>query len=125
MPTPIQVLTAEDVREIARQVVRELGGARGPVEHSQRDGERPAGARRDLYLQAWRALNRAGDPDVRAEGRARIMSADAWARFVASGNAPQRKRGPRLVTCGPSPLAANASTDDIVLEQLGGRRRRP
>ena len=106
----IDIPTREEIRAMIRE---ELRGARGT--YSQRDGERPTGAGRERYLRAWRALRRAGDRDVRTEGRARLMTADAWARFVAS-----ERPTPRFEVVAP-PLEISRS--DRVLVALGGVRR--
>jgi len=110
----------EQLRALIREELRNERVGRTVVMHSQRDGERPAGAGRIRYLRAWRALRDAGDPDVRTEGRARLMSPTAWARFVAGekGERPVPAARPRLVAVPrPSPVDVEAR----VLADLGAR----
>jgi hypothetical protein len=56
---------------------------------SQRDGERPVGCGRAKYLRVWRRARAAGDAGATSEGRARILTPDAWARHR---QLPSRKR---------------------------------
>lgn len=95
---------------IDERLARSTGGA---VVHSQKDGERPVGAGLTKYLRAWRAGRDAGDAGVWAEGRARLMTADAWSRLSRVESAP------RLKVVEP---AAPVSLDDAVLAELGARR---
>ena len=113
-------LPVEQLRALIREELRHERAGRSVVMHSQRDGERPAGAGRIRYLRAWRALRDAGDPDVRREGRARLMSQSSWARFVAGekGEKPAPAARPRLVAVPrPSPVDVEAR----VLADLGAR----
>jgi hypothetical protein len=55
--------------------------------YSQRDGERPTGAGRVKYLRVWSVANAADSSEAWAEGRARLMSAEAWRRHQT----PQRR----------------------------------
>jgi hypothetical protein len=91
----------------------ELASAPAKRTYSQVDGERPAGVGRARYLRAWRVGHEAGDPECCADGRARTMSAAAWARHGAS--APTTVTPPRDV----------APVRDVdVLEELGLATRR-
>lgn len=74
---------------------------------SQRDGELPAGAGRIKYLRAWRRARDAGDAGAWAEGRARLMSAEAWAKW---------SRTQALPKAAPVPEAPS------LLAQLGAKR---
>ncbi len=83
---PIEALA----QAVAPHVARILGAlvAVPPRPYSQKDGERPAGAGRVLYLREHRALVRAGDPGAWSEGRARLMTSDAWSRAMAKHRPP-------------------------------------
>lgn len=78
--------------------------------HSQKDTERPAGAGRARYLRAWRTLHSAGDVGVRIEGRARLMTVDAWARHIASEHTER-----------PLSLVETKTASARILDMLGGR----
>jgi hypothetical protein len=81
-----------------------------PRPFSQVDGERPPGCGRRRFLAAWRSRHATGDPGASAEGRARILSPDAWARFIED----EAPRAPlRLVSPAQSPS---------MLDRLGARR---
>lgn len=69
--------------------LRALVATGGEREYSQLDAERPAGVGRARYLRAWRRGRDAGDPECRADGRARTMTPAAWARWGAA--APTRR----------------------------------
>lgn len=97
------VSAAEDVLTAAlRGLVRELVAEelanvrRALVEFSQLEGQRPIGVKSTRYLRAWRRGRDAGDPECRADGRARLMTAAAWERWGAS--APTRVTRYRGVT---------------------------
>lgn len=51
---------------------------------SQVDGERPPGCGRARYLRVWRRARDAGDPGATADGRARILTRDAYERHAAT-----------------------------------------
>jgi len=106
----IEILTREDVRALIRE---ELRGRRGTF--SQNDGERPVGCGREKFLRVWRALHAAHDPGATAEGRARILTTDAWARFVSN----EKPLKPRLLELVPQ----ERSRADRVLDALGGKRK--
>ncbi len=87
-----------------------------PRPYSQRDGERPVGAGRVLYLREHRALVRNRDKGAWSEGRARLMSHEAWSRAMA-------KHAPALAA--PAPRAADSGDlDDVTLAEIGLVRRR-
>jgi hypothetical protein len=103
----VDIPTREEIRQMIRE---ELRGARNT--YSQLDGERPAGAGRARYLRAWRTLRSAADAGATAEGRARIITHEAWTRFVASEAARHH-----AVVATPETSRANR-----VLAALGGAR---
>lgn len=76
---------------------------------SQRDGERPSGAGRVKYLRAWRRARDEGDAGAWAEGRARLMNAEAWARW-------SRISTPAPVTTAP---AAPSLLDELGAKLVG------
>lgn len=89
-----------------------LPAASGP--YSQLDGERPSGVGRARYLRAWRRGRAAADPEVTADGRARLMTPAAWRSHGAS--AAHERRPPKVTPIRPA--------DDAVLVELGlGTRR--
>jgi hypothetical protein len=100
--TPIDALEALAV-VLAPYLSPLLTGAL-PRPFSQADGERPPGAGRAKFLRTWRRARDAGDAGAWAEGRARLMSEEAWARWSRT----ERARVLEPAT----PL----------LEELGGRR---
>lgn len=51
-----------------------------PRPFSQLDGERPAGCGRIKYLRVWRRARDAGDEGATVDGRARLMTIEAYAR---------------------------------------------
>ncbi len=55
--------------------------------YSQHDGERPPGAGKAKYLRTWRRARDAGDAGAWAEGRARLMTAEAWAAWSRTAKA--------------------------------------
>jgi hypothetical protein len=79
------------------------------AEYSQVDGQRPIGVGRVRYLRAWRRGYAAGDPEVREDGRARLMTPAAWARHGATVR--RREAKPELPV---------VSSD--LLAELGARR---
>jgi hypothetical protein len=90
-------------------------GARIALElarYTQRDGERPAGKSRIAYLRVFRRALVAGD--AHHEGRACVMSREAWERYARTAPpTPPRRSRPRLA------LASALSVDDEVLAELG------
>jgi hypothetical protein len=78
----VEIFTEADIRRFIREEIARATPA--PQTYSQLDGQRPAGAGRVKYLRAWHALVAAGDTGAWAEGRARLMTAEAWARFISA-----------------------------------------
>jgi len=92
----------------------ELVSAPAPRVYSQLDAERPPGIGRARYLRAWRRGRDAGDAECCADGRARVMTAGAWARHGASSTSPRRALDE------PSrPLAIVRDLDADTLAELG------
>lgn len=77
---------------------------------SQRDGERPPGCGRAKFLRAHRLLVAAGDARAWSEGRARLISRDAWARFA---------RDERPAPNPPASSSRPVDEDAAALESLG------
>lgn len=76
--------------------------------YSQRDGELPPGARRVKFLRTWRRARDAGDVGAWAEGRARLMTPECWAKWSRTERPPAVAKAPP-----PSPS---------LLEELGAKR---
>jgi hypothetical protein len=87
----------------------------GPVTYSQRDGERPSGCGRAKFLRVHRRARLSGDPGATTEGRARLMTADAWARHHDA--VPSRRRVAPVV----APVAMNVA-ERVRLDLVRGRR---
>lgn len=51
-----------------------------PRPYSQLEGERPPGCGRARYLRVWRRARDARDPGATADGRARLLTVDAYER---------------------------------------------
>ncbi len=83
------------------------------IVYSQLDGQRAPGAGHAKHLRVWHAAAAAGDPGATKEGRARLLTADAWARWCDA--LPSRARGKREA----EPVL---SIDDQVAAKLGVRR---
>jgi hypothetical protein len=110
-PSSASTLPAEALRALAAVLAPYLvphlsGAATRPF--SQRDGERPPGAGRAKYLRTWRRARDAEDTGAWSEGRARLMSPEAWGRWsrFASRHAPVK-------------VAPSAPT---LLDELGAKR---
>ena len=78
---------------------------------SQHDGSRPPGCGRVRYLRIWRSAFRAGDAGATRDGRARLLTHDAYQRFA---------RIERAVESSPRPVEDEAND---VLSELGAVRR--
>jgi hypothetical protein len=89
---------------LAPYLVPLLSGAPGRP-FSQADGQRPPGAGKPKYLRTWRRARDAGDAGAWAEGRARLMSQEAWARWSRT----------------EAPAVAKPAAPSL-LEELGARR---
>jgi hypothetical protein len=74
--------------------------------YSQAEGERPPGAGRAKYLRAWRRARDAADAGAWAEGRARLMTAEAWARFSRTAR----------------PVMTKPPAAPTLLDELGAKR---
>jgi len=83
--------------------------------YSQLDGERPPGRSRESYLARHRRARKAGDHGAWVEGRAHLMTGEAWDRYAPRPAAARKAPG-------PVPVAIR-NLDDDVLRQLGGRSR--
>ena len=82
--------------------------------YSQADGQRFPGAGRTKHLRVWQEAFKAGDPGATKQGRARLLTKEAWLRYC---ELPSRKTP-------PAPISAVApNLDDEILERLGGKRR--
>ena len=92
-----------------------LGRATAATLFSQRDGERPAGCGAAKYLRVHRLAREANDPGATRQGRARLLTPDAWDRWASA--IPSRARR----TPEPAPVSA-VSIDDVVARKLGVRR---
>ncbi len=103
MSDPMRAL-AEALRPYLQQA------SRGVTVFSQKDGERPPGCGRPKYLRAWRQAHEQGDAGAWSEGRARLMSAECWAR--------------RARTEAPSTAKAVvvSTPEDDLLAELGATR---
>lgn len=82
--------------------------------YSQRDGERPTGCGREKFMKAHRRGRRAGDSGCWAEGKALLMTRDAWGRL---SRAPQARPPLALVK-----QASADGVDDALLAEFGARR---
>jgi hypothetical protein len=110
---PVVTLVDERVRAIVREEIQSVARSQRAA-YSQRDHERPVGASRVRFLRVWRVAHAARDTGAWAEGRARIMTADAWERWAsASGQRPR----PELRAPAPK-----ADPDTELLVELGARR---
>jgi hypothetical protein len=99
------------VRLLAPQVAAELSKAADASRpYSQRDGERPPGCGRAKFLRAHRLLVAAGDAGAWSEGRARLISRDAWSRFA---------RDERPAPTPPASSSRPVDEDSAALESLG------
>lgn len=98
---------------VAAELVK-LGGAAPDRPYSQNDGERPVGCGRVRYLRIWRAAAAAGDVGATEDGRARLLTVEAYQR-----HAGLRARAPKTPPSAPVPLPA---AEDDVLDALGLRR---
>jgi hypothetical protein len=104
---------ARGLAALVAPMVAELLQA-SPKPFSQLEGERPSGAGRVAYLRAHRALVRSGDPGAWSEGRARLMSPDAWARAMAN-----HRHAPKAPASETRPVDPDADA----LEALGLAKR--
>lgn len=102
--TPAEALQAL-AQVLAPLVARELS-AKGSRPYSQVDGERPPGTSKLVYLRAWRAARRQGHPGATSDGRARLLTPEAF----AAGRAVMRP---------PKKAAPELDIDDKVLKKLG------
>jgi hypothetical protein len=116
-PDDLGDLEAVLVRLIDARITARLARAIGcaVTSHSQRDGERPPGAGKAKFLRVHRLAREGGDPGATVQGRARLMTADAWQRWC--GAIPSRARRP--VSPAPAP---HVSADDVIAAKLGIRR---
>lgn len=107
-------MSADDVlgglaRALAPYVAAELAKMprlREARPYSQHDGERPPGCSRTTFLRAWRVAHRSGHPGATCDGRARLLTPEAF----AVGRAGMR---PKATPAEP------ACQDAGVLEELG------
>lgn len=104
---------AEEQARIDRQLA-ELAVSGRTACYSQRDGERPPGCGRVRYLRVWRRARDAGDEGASKDGRARLLTHEAYARHAAMSLARPRAR----IVDEPAGL------DEQVLAELGAVRRR-
>lgn len=89
---------------VERVLARLADRTAAPRPWSQLDGERPPGCGRARYLRIWRRARDAGDPGATADGRARLLTADAYERHRAVVR----------------PRPALRVVGDDLLEQIGG-----
>jgi hypothetical protein len=99
------------VRRIVRDEVARIRPTGATAIYSQHDHERPAGTKRQRYLDVHALAFGAGDVGATKIGRARLLTPDAWARWSTS--LPSRKKAPP-----PTPV----SLDDQVAAELGVER---
>jgi hypothetical protein len=105
----VEILT----RFIDSRIVARLGsGDVGRPTYSQRDGERPVGCGRTKFLGVHKRARGEGDAGASIQGRARLMTADCWARWCNA--LPSRAS-----TSEPS---RTLSVDDVIAAKLGIRR---
>lgn len=106
-------MSTDPMRVLAEALAPHLRALLGQTGHSLRlysqcDGERPTGCGKTKYLRAWRRALAAGDAGATRDGRARLLTPEAYARHAA---APSRA---------PAPIAPVATLEDEVLAELGG-----
>jgi hypothetical protein len=106
MRAEFSTVLGDFVREIVRFELARGGASQRPF--SQRDGERPPGAGRIKYLRTWRRARDAGD-GAWAEGRARLMTPECWAKWSRSASRPTLAKAP-------------ASAAPTLLDELGAKR---
>ena|SRR5580658_10127841 len=70
--------------------------------------EPPPGAGRVKYLRTWRRARDAGDAGAWAEGRSRLMTAEAWAKWSR--------------TASPSTATKATPAEPSLLDELGAKR---
>ncbi len=100
------------LRPLVMEILAERGQSTGAVVYSQRQGERPKGCGRPKYLRRWKVAHDAADPGVWAEGRARLMTEEAWARWARTEKTPSKVKG----------LAKVATPANDLLAEFGARR---
>lgn len=83
-----------------------------PASFSQVDGQRPPGCGRAKYLRVHRRAVQADDPGAWSEGRARLMTPEAWARWSRT-----ERRAATKAMHPPAPSGVEA-----MLAELGARR---
>lgn len=96
-------------------VIIERQGGHAPRPFSQVDGERPSGAGRERYLRIWRLAHKNGDAGATEQGRARLLTSEAWTRWEAK--LPSKAKAKLQLVSAPAESRA-----DRVLRELGGRR---
>ena len=83
------------------------GAMAGGRPHTQRDGERPIGAGKAKYLRVWKAAYAAQEKDVWSEGRARLMTPEAWRRLTETVPVPRVvKRKAASAEPTPAPMSS-------------------
>jgi hypothetical protein len=94
------------------------------VSYSQLDGQRPPGVGRVRYLRAWRLARDEHAPAemVWSDGRARLMTRDAWVRWGASTSISKPKPPPKK-TKAPKSIVVPTLADEV-LDALGAERAR-
>ncbi len=85
--------------------------------YSQHDGSRPRGCSRERFLDVWKRAHDAGNEGATKDGRARVLTADAYARH--SG-----RRSLAFVRTEPASLDDEAARELGLVGRAAGERHR-